>query len=83
MPQQKKNRKALLKEKMELDEEYAELMKEKDEISESIRQWSKRYKTRRRKGVARKKLKELKAMEMEWEQKYKAWENKKSALDKN
>ena len=77
-----KNRKALLKEKMELDKEYAALMKEKGEISESIREWSKRYKTRRRKGVTRKKLKELEVMEMEWEEKYKAWENKKSALDK-
>jgi hypothetical protein len=77
-----KNQKALLKEKVELDEEYAALMKEKGEISESIREWSKRYKTRRRKGVARKKLKELEVMEMEWEEKYKAWENKKSALDK-
>ena len=57
-------------------------MKEKEEISESIRQWSKRYKTRRRKGVSRKKLKELDVMEMEWEKKYQTWENKKSALDK-
>ncbi len=77
-----KNQKALLKEKVELEEEYAALMKEKGEISESIQEWSKRYKTRRRKGVARKKLKELEVMEMEWEEKYKAWENKKSALDK-
>ena len=77
----KKNRKALLKKKKELDKEYVDLMKEKDEISESIRQWSKRYKTRRRKGVSRKKLKELEVMEMEWEKKYQAWENKKSSLD--
>ena len=47
---------ALLKKKMELDEEHAALLKEKEELLESIRQW---------------------------EEKYKAWENKKSALDKN
>ena len=46
----------LLKKKMELDDEYTVLMKEKEGLLESIR---------------------------EWEEKYKAWENKKSALDKN
>ena len=45
----------LLKKKMEPDEEHTALMKEKEELLESIR---------------------------EWEEKYKAWENKKSALDK-
>ena len=45
----------LFKKKMELDEEYTALMKEKEAILESIRHW---------------------------EEKYKAWENKKSALDK-
>ena len=47
---------ALLKKKMELDDEYTVLMKEKEGLLESIR---------------------------EWEEKYKAWENKKSALDNN
>ena len=47
----------VLKKKMEPDpdEEHTALMKEKEELLESIR---------------------------EWEEKYKAWENKKSALDK-
>ena len=45
----------LLKKKMELDDEYTILMKEKEELLETIRVW---------------------------EQKYKAWENKKSALGK-
>ena len=74
-------KKALLKEKQELEAEYAALMKENTEISDSIREWSKRYKTRRRKGVARKKLKELEIMQMEWEEKYKAWETKNAALE--
>jgi len=46
----------LLKKKMELDDEYTALMKEKEGLLEAIR---------------------------EWEEKYKAWENKKSALDNN
>jgi hypothetical protein len=45
----------LFKKRMEQDEEYTALMKEKEAILESIRHW---------------------------EEKYKAWENKKSALDK-
>jgi hypothetical protein len=73
----------LSKRKKELEEEYDSLMKEKEELSESIRQWSKRYKTRRRKSVARAKLKQLKEMEMEWDEKYKAWEKKKIALENN
>ena len=80
--EEKKKQKALLEKKKELDEEYAALMKERDEISASRQEWSKRYKTRKRKHVARKKMKELDAMELEWEEKYKAWEIKKSALDK-
>ena len=74
---------ALLKSKKELEEEYASLMKEKEALSQSIQEWTKRYKTRRRKSVARAKLKELEAMEMQWEEKYKAWEKKKMALERN
>ena len=76
-----KHSQALLKEKAALDAEYAALMKEKDEISKATQEWSKRYKTRRRKGVARKKLKELEVAQMEWEKKYQAWQDKKTALD--
>ena len=47
---------ALLKKKMELDDEYTVLMKEKEGLLESIRGW---------------------------EEKFKTWESKKSALDKN
>ena len=80
--EEKKRQEALLEEKKKLDEEYAALMKERDEITASKEEWSKRYKTRKRKGMTRKKLKELDIMELEWEEKYKAWEIKKSALDK-
>ena len=45
----------LLKKKVELDEEYAALMKQKEDLLELIQ---------------------------EWEEKYKAWENKNSAMDK-
>ena len=77
-----KTRAALLEEKAALDAEYAALMKEKEEISIETQEWSKRYKTRRRKGASRKKLKELEVMQMEWDKKYKAWQEKKAALDK-
>ena len=79
----KPSKSALLKREKELEEEYTSLMKEKEAISESIREWSKRYKTRRRKSVARAKLKQLKEMELQWEEKYKAWEKKKIALESN
>jgi len=73
----------LSKRRNELEEEYASLMKEKEILSESIREWSKRYKTRSRKSVARAKLKQLKELEMQWEEKYKVWEKKKIALESN
>ena len=79
----KPSKSALSKRKKELEEKYASLMKEKEALSESIREWSKRYKTRSRKSVARAKLKQLKEMEMQWEEKYKAWEKKKIALESN
>ena len=60
---------ALLNSKKELEEEYASLMKEKEALSQSIQEWTKRYKTRRRKSVARTKLKELEEMQKQWEEK--------------
>ncbi len=77
----KPSKSVLSKRKKELEEEYASLMKEKEALSESIREWSKRYKTRKRKSVARAKLKQLEEMELQWEEKYKAWEKKKIALE--
>ena len=79
----KPSKSVLSKRKKELEEEYASLMKEKDALSELIREWSKRYRTRSRKSVARAKLKQLKEMEMQWEEKYKAWEKKKIAMEGN
>jgi hypothetical protein len=42
--------------------------------------WQKRYKTRRRKSVSRARLKELKVQEVEWQEKFEAFEQKKNDL---
>ena len=66
--------------KKELEDEYKILMGEKAQIDIDTKNWQKRYNTRRRKSVARGKLKELKVQEAEWQKKFKAFEQKKNDL---
>ncbi len=64
-----------------LENEYQELMAEKKQIENEIAIYSKRYKTRKRKGVARKKLKELEFQKAEWEKKFQDYQARKKALE--
>lgn len=64
-----------------LEKEHQELMAEKERIEKEIETYSKRYKTRSRKGVARKKLQELELQKAEWDQKFQDYESRKEALD--
>jgi hypothetical protein len=68
--------------KIELGKEFNTLMKEKMRIEKETAYWSKRYKTRKRKRIARGKLKELHAQKQEWEKQYRLYEKKKAAIDK-
>ena len=64
-----------------LEIEYQELMAEKKRIENEIATYSKRYKTRKRKGVSRKKLKELEFQKAEWEKKFQDYQDRKKALE--
>ena len=68
--------------KIELEIEYNALMEEKERIEKETAYWSKRYKTRKRKHVARGKLKELHTQKQEWEKQYRLYEKKKAAINK-
>ena len=74
-------KKEIEKLRQELKKEYETLMAEKDQIEKDIATYSKRYKTRRRKGVSRKKLKELEIQKSEWDEKFLEYEAKKKALE--
>ena len=74
-------KKEIEKQSQELEKEYKSLMDEKDQIEKDIATYSKRYKTRRRKGVSRKKLKELEIQKSEWEEKFLEYKAKKKVLE--
>ena len=65
----------------ELNNEYKALMIEKYQIERDIKIYSKRYKTRARKHVSRKKLKELGIQKSNWEDKYLEYKGKKQAFE--
>jgi len=67
--------------KQALDAEYKALMKEKEQIEKETETYSIRYKTRARKAVARKKLKELEEQRVQWEKKFDAYQAQKKALE--
>ena len=79
--QPKTKKKNLTKGEEELEKEYNALMKEKEQIEKDTETYSKRYKTRARKGVSRKKLKELKEQEAMWEKKFSDYKARKKALE--
>ena len=64
-----------------LEKEYKELMAEKEQIERDTATYTKRYKTRNRKGVSRKKLKELELQKAEWDKKFIDYQAKKKALE--
>jgi len=64
-----------------LEKEYKELMAEKEQIERDTATYTKRYKTRKRKGVSRKKLKELELQKAEWDKKFIDYQAKKKALE--
>ena len=64
-----------------LEKEYKELMTEKEQIERDTATYTKRYKTRKRKGVSRKKLKELELQKAEWDKKFIDYQAKKKALE--
>jgi hypothetical protein len=66
--------------KEELEEEHKALIKEKDQIDADTEYWKIRYNTRKRKSVARGKLKELDIQRAEWEKKNQAYEKKKKEI---
>lgn len=66
--------------KKELEEEHKALIKEKDQIAADTEKWKIRYNTRKRKSVARGKLKELELQRAEWEKKNQAYEKKKKEI---
>ena len=74
-------KKEIEKRRQELDKEYKALMAEKDQIEKDISTYSKRYKTRRRKGVSRKKLKELEIQKSKWEDKFLEYNANKKAFE--
>ena len=71
----------LSREAQALEKEYKELMTEKEQIERDTATYTKRYKTRRRKGVSRKKLKELELQKAEWDKKFIDYQAKKKALE--
>ena len=71
----------LSQEEQALEKEYKELMSEKEQIERDTATYTKRYKTRKRKGVSRKKLKELELQKAEWDKKFIDYQAKKKALD--
>jgi hypothetical protein len=73
-------KKQIEQKKKELEDEYKTLMEEKAQIDIDTKNWQKRYNTRRRKSVARGKLKALKVQEAEWQEKFEAFEQKKNDL---
>ena len=77
---QKEIKKQMDRQKKELKEEYQALMKEKDQIANDTKKWQIWYNTRKRKSVARGKLKELELQQAEWQKKYQAYEKKKKDL---
>jgi len=64
----------------ELDQEYQNLMNEKERIAAETKTWRIRYSVRKRKSVARGKLMELKVKEAKWQEKFQAFEKKKKDL---
>jgi hypothetical protein len=78
--EQKEVEKQIAQRKKELEEEYEALIKEKEILDRETRNWQIRYNTRKRKSVARGKLMELKEQEVQWQEKYKAYEDKKKDL---
>jgi|GEM_PF-3152449 hypothetical protein len=67
--------------KQDLEKKYKALMTEKEQIEKDTATYTKRYKTRKRKGVSRKKLKELKLQNAEWEKKFIDYQAHKKALE--
>ena len=63
-----------------LDIEYKDLMIEKERIDKELAAYSKRYKTRSRKGVSRKKIMTLESQKKEWEKKFNDYQARKKAL---
>ena len=73
--------KDLANQKQELEKEYIALMNEKKQIAKQMETYSKRYKTRARKSVSRKKLIELEQQKKEWGGKFNDYKAKKKALE--
>ena len=71
----------LSREAQALEKEYKKLMAEKEQIERDTATYTKRYKTRNRKGVPRKKLKELELQKAEWDKKFIDYQAKKKALE--
>jgi len=80
-PKAAQPQKDLSEQKQMLEKEYKDLMAEKEWIEKETAIYSKRYKTRSRKGVSRKKLNELEAQKAEWDKKFLDYQAKKKALE--